>query len=149
MRFIQFGIRPHRLIALSGSATTILHLSLAAVALVMGGDYISSHIAGVGPETISEQMAPLWVWGALSLTGGALLAVGALNPPRLRVLQVGHVLMGSIYAALGVGELINQANNLPPAGWTEGVSFILLGVIIHMTLAKAADTAIGSQTMKG
>lgn len=149
MHYFQLGFRPHRLIALGGTSTTWLHLSLALVAWTMGADYLVADHFGLAPETISEQMAPLWAWGVASIVAASLLTIGALNPPRLRVLQVGHVMMGAIYMMLGVGELIQATAQETPGGWTEGASFLFLGVTIHMILAKAVDAAIAAHHLKG
>lgn len=148
MHYFQLGLRPHRLIALGGTGTTLLHLSLALVAWAMGADYLAADRLGLAPETISEQMAPLWAWGAASIIAAILLTIGALNPPRLRVLQVGHVMMGAIYMMLGVGELIQATAQETPGGWTEGALFLFLGVTIHMILGKAVDAAIAAQHLK-
>ena len=141
------GWRPGQPADISGVILAIL----AVQAINRGVDYLLGDKATTTESlTVVEQAMPLWIWGALFITGGLLVCVG-MWARRAEPIIVGGVVLMATYSAMAWGlmlKMIERGTSLhaffdaagtgdlsaivaawPWDGWRTPTSFIVMATL--------------------
>ncbi|MFN3600493.1 MAG: hypothetical protein ACK4UY_03785 [Dietzia sp.] len=114
--------------ALSPLGAVLLQTALAAEALLRGTDYALHHHQPASVLGAIQATAPIWVWGAVFLFGGALLLAGIVHE-QWPAAPLGHLILLTTYVSFSLGALIDSATNEMPGGWRTGTTFAALAVM--------------------
>lgn len=99
--------------------------------LLVNGDPVPSALLPV------ESAAPLYLWAAVLTVGSALVVVGSLDPPRLRALAGGHVILFVTKMMIAVGGLVQLFAYGTPGGWRISTTILFGPAIMSLLFAIA------------
>ncbi len=129
-------------IAIDHPAAVTLQISVLAVALLRGLDYIALP-EGVEVKNLSQVESALGfhTWGVL-FVAAAIFGLSGMWLRRWPVAVAGHGALVGIYVAFGSGALWDILLRGDTYGWRTGVGWILGGAVAHAVLAEASLDAI-------
>lgn len=115
-------------------ALQFIQLYLLAAAAIRGIDYLLTPPGSSAVLNTAEQAAPLWWWATAFITFGLVGLAGewwmnfGVSPRRWTLSYLAHAALAGLYAAVGVGALIDVLERHPLHGFRTPVEWLAIGL---------------------
>jgi len=123
-------------------ALQFVQLYLLAAAVVRGVDYLLTPSGSSKVLNFVEAAAPLWVWAVAFFAAGLLGLAGewwmnfGVSSLRWTASYAAHAALAGLYAAVGVGALIDVLERQPLYGFRTPIEWIAIAVAHAMFVKR-------------
>lgn len=140
-RFFYIQLRPSLAISLGPRLFLIVNMTSVAAALLYASDLLGAAFGSGTSATYTDAYgeSPLWMWSIPMLVGALLVFVGSLVPPRLVTMMAGHLTLGVVFLATGMGGLWQLAIDDAAGGWGVPAGIALTMGLMNFVYALAVE----------